>query len=304
LEFSEQSLNELTEVFVRAKELALSQANDASASPQTRRIVAEEMRQLQNQVVQIANRKLGERFIFGGFRTTEAPFDQNGEYRGDAGEMKIHIDKEAFLSMNVPGSIVFQGRGLSRDGLNFKTLKQPQTVEELEKQKLEHPDRYKLVDDTEKEEFQFSGPETQKSQPMRGPASVRTTENVAPKSSELSANDEKENGINLFHALKKLELALSTDDKMGIQESLDRIDDATQQVVMARTTMGSRVMTIDNTLNSLHTNGVDTKSAISQLEDADAFQVISDINKTESALQATLQTSGKLIQKSLMDFIS
>jgi flagellar hook-associated protein 3 FlgL len=160
-----------------------------------------------------------------------------------------------------------------------------------------------LSDENEKEEFQFGGPEAQKTQ-MRGPASVRTTENVAPKANENVSTNENDNGINLFHALKKLEVALVTDDKMGIQESLDRIDDATQQVVMARTSLGSRVMTIDNTLNSLHTNGVDTKATISQLEDADAFQVISDINKTESALQATLQTSGKLIQKSLMDFIS
>src|SRR6185369_13122131 len=80
LNFTEQTLSELSDILVRAKELAISQANDASASAQSRHVVAEEMRQMGDQVVQIANRKLGERFIFGGFKTTAAPFDQNGEY--------------------------------------------------------------------------------------------------------------------------------------------------------------------------------------------------------------------------------
>jgi len=295
LDFSEQSLNELTEVFMRAKELALAQANDASASPQSRKIVAEEIKQLHNQAIQIGNRKLGERFIFSGFKTTTPPFDENGKYKGDSGEMKLHIDKESFLAMNVPGSVVFEGRGLSKDGLNFKSLKQPRNVDELNDQKMRNPENYPLVDRSFGGEAQFQSTE------QRGPASVRI-------SAQLSFGDalaqNPQEGVNLFHALKKLEVALLTDDKTGVQESLDRVDDAMQQVVMARTSIGSRVMTIDNTLNSLYTNGVDTKGTISQLEDADAFQVISDINKTESALQATLQTSGKLMQKSLMDFVS
>lgn len=299
LDFTEQSLNELTEVFVRAKELAISQSSDASASSQTRRIVAEEVKQLLNQSVQIANRKLGERFIFGGFKTNDAPFDEVGNYNGDLGEIKIHIDKESFLAMNLPGAIIFQGQGLSKDGFNFKSLQQPKNLTDLAEQKADFPKKFKA------EEPQVRTEEPQ----IRGPASVRTTENVAQKqileSPERDGGDQMfADGVNLFQALNKLEVALVTDDKMGVQESLDRIDDALQQVVVARTSLGSRIMSIDNTLNSLHTNVVDNKATISQLEDADAFEVISDINKTESSLQATLQTSGKLMQKSLMDFIS
>jgi flagellar hook-associated protein 3 FlgL len=311
LDFSEQSLNELTELLVRAKELAISQANDASASQQTRRIVAEEIKQLHNQSIQIANRKLGDRFIFAGFKTTDSPFDDSGEYKGDLGEMKIHVDKDSFLAMNLPGSIVFQGKGLSKNGFNNKSLQQPRNLEELVQQKAENPKSYKTA--SKAPARVEAKPEAEVNQ--RGPASLRTTENVAtshktyssaPTNVEDDSDEVSEfpDGVNVFHALKKLEIALVTDDKLGIQETLDRLDDALQQVVVARTSLGSRVMTIDNTLNSMHTNNVDTKATISQLEDADAFEVISDINKTESALQATLQTSGKLMQKSLMDFIS
>lgn len=303
LDFTEQSLSELSEVLVRAKELAIGQANDASANPQTRRVVATEVAQLHDQAVQISNRKLGERFIFGGFKTTATPFDNNGTYKGDSGEMKVHVDKDSFLSMNMPGSQVFLGQGLTKDGQSSRSIVQARTLAELKEQKTQYPDRFQLPDGQSRQSI---NPHAQDSNPMRGPASVRTTENMAPKT-EMSENREGEKtpqGINVFNTLRKFEVALSTDDKTGVQEAMDRIEDALQQVVIARTSLGSRVMAIDNTLNSLSSNNVDTKATISNLEDADAFQVISDINKTESALQATLQTSGKMFQKNLMDFIS
>jgi flagellar hook-associated protein 3 FlgL len=62
-------------------------------------------------------------------------------------------------------------------------------------------------------------------------------------------------------------------------------------------------MAVNSTLDSLQKAVVDNKTTASLLEDADAFQVISDMNKTDSALKATLETSGKLIQPSLLDFL-
>jgi flagellar hook-associated protein 3 FlgL len=58
LDYSEQSLGDLSDVLVRAKELAISQANDASANEQTRRSVAAEIDQLHGHAIQIGNRKL------------------------------------------------------------------------------------------------------------------------------------------------------------------------------------------------------------------------------------------------------
>ena len=43
---------------------------------------------------------------------------------------------------------------------------------------------------------------------------------------------------------------------------------------------------------------LDNKIAASHLEDADVFQVMSDITKNESTLKATLENSGKLMNNS------
>ncbi len=308
LDFSESALGELSEVMMRAKELAISQSDDAAASSTSRRIVATEVGQLFDQAVQIGNRKLGERYIFGGYKTNEPPFDIDGLYHGDRGEMKIHIDKDSFLSMNMPGNVVFQGVGLSRDGTGFRTEKQARTVNEFRDQKKAIADQSKRLSDAPPIEDNVEKIESE-----RGPASLRPLQLGKDAKSELmggheveagSVSNEDNSGISVLDTLKKFKTALMANDKEGVQESLDRLDDALQQVVMSRTQLGSRVMAIDNTMNSLQTANVDLKTDISGLEDADTFEVISNINKTQDTLQATLATSGKLIQKSLMDFIS
>lgn len=298
LDYTEQSLTELSELLVRAKELAISQASDGSTNEQAKRAVAAEIRQLHEQLVRVGNRKLGERFIFGGFKTTETPFDSEGNYKGDNGEMKIHVDKASFLPMNLPGNAVFLGEGISRDGVRIDAEKQPTTVEELKALTAkEDPQPEKGADGNI--EVAHRGPAS-----LRTPPSVTDGADTQPSEGKMIASArETENGVNIFKTVENLDISLRANDKMGVQESIDALDDALQQVILARATLGSRVSVIDKALDSLHSIGVDTKSNISQLEDADAFEVISNINKTESSLQATLSTSGKLIQKSLLDFL-
>jgi flagellar hook-associated protein 3 FlgL len=291
LEFTDQSLSEITDALMRAKELAVSQANDASASGQSRKVVATEVNQLYNQLIQVGNRKLGDRFIFGGYKTQAAPFDPQAQYVGDGGEMMIHVDKEAFIPMNVPGSRVFFGEGFSPEGFHFSTPDQAMTIEELHAQ-LHPPTDEAVPDETG----------------LRSPASLdlkgaETKITSTANSVLFQAGTRTDSGVNLFRVLGDFETALRTNDKSGIQDSLNLLDQAIEQVVLTRAQVGSRSQTLDHSMQTMERSKVDNQIAISTLEDADIYATVSDINKTESTLQATLQTSGKMIQKSLMDFI-
>lgn len=270
LEYSEQSLSELSEVVNRAKELALSQANDASSNETSRRAVASEIDQLFQQSVQIGNRKLGDRFLFAGFKTTRAPFDSDGNYRGDSGEIKISIQKEGAIAMNMPGDQIFLGRNLSAPRASG-----PESV----------PDQ--------QNEFDAGA------QSLRGPASESETESHA-----IGLSDAwKSQGVNIFNVLRDLSTGLRANDKASVQESLDLLDEASAQVVLMRSQMGARVSTLNGALDAHQKGQVDAKSLQSQLEDVDTFELVSDINKSESTLKASLATSGKLIQPTLLDFL-
>jgi flagellar hook-associated protein 3 FlgL len=81
------------------------------------------------------------------------------------------------------------------------------------------------------------------------------------------------------------------------------LDQVISQVVLARSEVGARVMAVNSTTESLQKAIVDNKVTASQLEDVELFEVVSSMNKTDSALRATLETSGKVIQPSLLDFL-
>lgn len=289
LEYTDQSLGELTESLMRAKELAINQANDASANDETRKVAAEEVEQLLFQAIQIGNRKLGDRYIFAGYKTTTSPFNKDGQYRGDDGDIKIQINKDTFLPMNIPGNKLFLGEGLDKDGVSRAELETPRSSEELRSFKR------KEIERLQKEE-EMHHPDQVYSQD-RGLASVPTETNGDSESTWSTQ------GVNLFQTLKSLEVALRTGDKAGVQDNLDTLDEAIAQVVLGRSQVGARVMALNSTMESLQKSIVDSKVNASQLEDADVFQTVSDINKTESTLKATLETSGKLIQPSLLDFL-
>lgn len=302
LEFTDQSLGDLSEILMRAKELAISQSNDASANEESRRVVATEVEQLYNALINIGNRKLGDRFIFGGFKTQVAPFDAEGRFNGDDGEMNIHIDKEAFIPMNVSGGRVFLGKGIDANGMAKQGPPQAKTIEEFNLQQARaqqaSPGQPNMQPVENGEVQQQPGAQTSPS--MRGPASVS---GVNLKVDRPPAEEADSAGISVFRVLRDLEIALKTNDKEGVQATLDTLDTALNQVVLTRSQVGSRGMMLDNWMQTLEKSKVDNQTTISSLEDADIFATVSDINKTESTLQATLQTSGKLISPSLMDFL-
>lgn len=104
---SESALQELSEIVLRAKEIALAQSSGASASIETKAAVAEEVNQLYQQSIAVANRRIGDRYLFGGYKTHQPPVDNDGRYLGDDGNMTIEITHDLLVAMNVPGIEIF-----------------------------------------------------------------------------------------------------------------------------------------------------------------------------------------------------
>ncbi len=281
LEYSDQSLGELTEVLIRAKELAIGQSTDGGANAASRAVTATEVEQLIGQTVQVGNRKLGDRFLFGGYRTTDAPFDPKGGYRGDNGEIRVAINKEADVSINVPGSRIFLGEGIRKS-------------------------KGSQISSPGVSPAPAGGASPKNEATLRGPASTSPTDvNEVPPSasqSQLSATW-RNDGTNVFAVLQDLEVSLRTDSKEGVQDSLDRLDEALAQVVLARSEVGSRLATLNSGTENLTKGVIDSKSLASSMEDVDTFELVSNLTKSESTLKASLESSGKLIQPSLLDFL-
>jgi flagellar hook-associated protein 3 FlgL len=109
LNYTDSSLEEITNLLGRAKELALGQASSAANGPESRIMVAEEVRNIIDEVTAIANRRLGDRHIFAGYKTHTQPFDETNNYKGDDGKIMVEVQKDVFIGMNIPGKELFQG---------------------------------------------------------------------------------------------------------------------------------------------------------------------------------------------------
>ena len=65
LSYTENILEEMTDILVKAKEIAIGQASSIN-SPQMREGVSKEIHQMRQQVLGLANKRIGNRYLFAG----------------------------------------------------------------------------------------------------------------------------------------------------------------------------------------------------------------------------------------------
>lgn len=118
LEPTESALASATDVLARLRELAVSADIETAEFD----MIQAEVEALYEEMVRLGNSHAGDRYLFGGFATSAAPFVQAGvfdpnadapppsiNYGGDAGLQQIDIGEASRIDANVPGSAVFLG---------------------------------------------------------------------------------------------------------------------------------------------------------------------------------------------------
>lgn len=110
-------------------------------------------------------------------------------------------------------------------------------------------------------------------------------------------------GNDTFAALSRLWLALDAGNKAELEASLGDIEAAREQLVLERTVLGGSDAKADSFEQRLRLQEQNIASQVSFLEDADAFEVYSDLTAKETALQASLQVNARLLQPTLLNYI-
>ncbi len=104
------SLGLAYDLLVSAKEIALS-AGNANRSEAELLGFAGNVAAIRDQLVTEANAKLNDQYLFGGYRTTQTPYDGSGAYSGDSGTFEIRVGENSTLLLNLPGDEVFGAAG-------------------------------------------------------------------------------------------------------------------------------------------------------------------------------------------------
>ena len=111
-------------------------------------------------------------------------------------------------------------------------------------------------------------------------------------------------GRNSINTLIKLKQALEQDDTEAILASLINLDSGMETIQEARAITGGILNRVDSN-DFFHDRGIiDQTEQISNIEDADLIQSASDLAAFEIALQASLDSTARIIQPSLLNFLS
>ena len=111
LTIADNALQSITNIMVRAKELAIQAANDTFGA-QDREAIAIELTEMKEELLSSANSTDSSgAFIFGGYHTGTQPFEKNSkgiiEYKGDRGTNSVAVSETRNVGTTLDGGSVF-----------------------------------------------------------------------------------------------------------------------------------------------------------------------------------------------------
>jgi flagellar hook-associated protein 3 FlgL len=107
----------------------------------------------------------------------------------------------------------------------------------------------------------------------------------------------------IFGNLEKLRKALLGSDQSGITAAAEAIQNDLNRVIRLHGQVGAQVKEFEDRQNRLADQNVATKAMLSELEDTDFNEAITRFQTLQTALQANLQTTGRMLDLSLLDFL-
>lgn len=104
IDLTESCLEAIDDLVLKARKIAVEQS---AGELKTRPTAAQEVKNIYDQILQLANTKLGDTYILSGHQTDTAPFsrdtDYNATYHGDDGDKRIIVGDNLDIKINVTG---------------------------------------------------------------------------------------------------------------------------------------------------------------------------------------------------------
>ncbi|MEC9491009.1 MAG: flagellar hook-associated protein FlgL [Halanaerobiales bacterium] len=150
LNITESALKNSSKVVQRARELTIYASND-TLTPDDRKSIAKEIKQLRDELVDISNTQLGDSYIFSGQKTTDKPFKVNAtgdfvKYQGDTSKISRNLNENVDMTVNLTGDKVFESHINNLDKL----------YDELNSGTANGDDVTKFIDDMDKAVSEFT----------------------------------------------------------------------------------------------------------------------------------------------------
>lgn len=328
ISMAETKLNSISNIITQASEIAVSQGS-ATASADTRRIAAETLSPLIDEIRSLANSKYGDSYLFGGSKTDSEPF--NADYSPATVGTALAASANNFDGTTVSGGtysasanktyvvkIVDGGTNptladatyqISADG--GKTwgtvqtdLSAPITLGDgITMTFTDTGARHLAADDL----FKVSGYTAGYYRGNNDQMSVEIGKNN-DFDYNLTGGDifttQTGGSADLFLHLNDLKTALENNDAEGIRAQIDNLKNAQTQVTQYQASCGSKINSLDTTKSNHEDLDLQITSMMSAVEDADVTKLITDFQMKQIAMQASYNMAAQIGKLTILDYIS
>jgi flagellar hook-associated protein 3 FlgL len=112
IQFGESTLGFVDDLLAQARGVAQNNT-DPDITAEHRQLAAEEVKDILEQIIQMANSKFGNAYMFSGHKTDTEPYsaaaDYTVTYNGDDGDVRFIIGENSEISLDANGENVFNG---------------------------------------------------------------------------------------------------------------------------------------------------------------------------------------------------
>ncbi len=329
---SETALQTVQEQLVRIRELAVQAANATNTSAD-RMMIAQEVRQIYDQLVSVANTNHEGSYIFAGNKVKTQPFVSNGTFIGTsitspttitaASNDVLNISLDGITSnVTIPpmsnatgpqlatavetainGATAFQSAGVSVS-VTFDTDHLVFTSKAVGGTSAATPNS-----GTAFSTLVGAGPGTNR---PAGTYLGDSAENaiMIGKNTSVVKNlpgarlfKGAVGGTDVFEVLGNFQIALETNNLSGIQAELGRMDAMQDAMSDERALIGARLNRTEAAASMLEDFKVTVARLKSSREDVDLSSAISDLVFQQTILDTTRAIAARVVQRSLLDFL-
>lgn len=276
---TDNALSDLSELITTAKTLT-TQASSDTCSDADRSAIMERIKTLQTEAVTLMNSTYGGRYIFGGYSTSEAPYEVvstdvgdtvtfKGDYLSLGSVVATDVDDadiEAFYSANTGSAYATT----TDQNLTYKIGFNSEIAVNIEGQDVTGEGTgSNLFDTFSKLLLALDGAVSYKTAALDASGSVTITTN-----------------------------------SLDLSDLIDEFSNDLQRVTVSQATLGARMDTVKNVSNSLDNAYTAYSTLMSNNENIDTAKAATELTSAEYTYEAALAVGAKVISKSLIDYIA
>lgn len=274
---TEEALDGMEDIIMRADELALQAANEPLSESQAEAI-AVEIEQLEKELIDLGNTDYAGRYIFGGYNTDDPPFEV---VETPVGDKLMYNGKYMSLQGPAPGS------ASDEELLEFYNDNSDQMLTDADKnQDIMYDTGQSSEVDINVEGYEVFGDDADG---LFG--TLQKMEMALEGETEYKVvNDSVDPPVVETYPLEMTEL-------------MDDFDENLDQVLAVRADLGARMRSLELTEKRLSNDYVTYTTFMSKNEDVDIAEVGMELASAQSTYEASLAAGSKIILPSLADFI-